>query len=87
MKIRRSVFEKLMPETIADKKGIYQFFRTGVLFPEDPEWWGEDSYFCKTWNNLGGTIYIEPDINFKHWGMTAYPGNYHEYLLSKAIDD
>jgi len=86
MRVNRRVFDQLIPDTIKDKTGTYQFFRTGVVFENDNNWYGEDNYFCKTWTDYGGEIFIEPNINFKHYGIQAYEGNYHEYLLGRMVD-
>lgn len=86
MRIQRHVFETLKDITLTDEENVYQFFRTGVVVEGDPNWWGEDSYFCKRWIDAGGEIFVEPDINFTHHGIQRFPGNYHEYLLGRSID-
>jgi hypothetical protein len=53
-------------------------------------WWGEDYAFSRRWNAMGGEIWIIPDLNLTHHSDTAYPGNFHQFLLrqpggSKAI--
>ena len=45
-------------------------------------WWGEDYAFSRNWRDCGGEIWIVPDLNLTHHSATtAYPGNYHEFLL------
>lgn len=87
MKISRSVFEKMGAhyKLKPDSNGIVHFFDTGMRLPGD-EWWGEDSYFCKRWRDMGETMYVEPRINFTHIGIKRYTGNLHEYLLSRSVD-
>ena len=46
-------------------------------------WWGEDARFCRLWTDLGGEIWIDPDIEFNHTGPKTYVGNYHEFLKKK----
>ena len=42
---------------------------------------GEDVYFQNKFRQAGGKLYIEPKIDFEHWGVKGWKGNYHEYLL------
>lgn len=45
-------------------------------------WYGEDMAFSRRWIDLGGEIWIVPDLDLNHHsGGKAYEGNYHEYLL------
>lgn len=45
-------------------------------------WWGEDYAFSRRWHACGGEIWVVPDINLTHnTADTAYPGNYHQFLL------
>lgn len=45
-------------------------------------WWGEDYAFSRNWKDLGGEIWIVPDVSLTHHSKDAdYPGNYHEFLL------
>lgn len=46
-------------------------------------WWGEDYAFCRNWRALGGDVWIVPDLELTHHTKeAAFPGNFHEYLLS-----
>lgn len=49
-------------------------------------WWGEDAAFGRRWNDCGGELWLIPMLNITHHSSdgTAYPGNYHEYLLRQA---
>lgn len=46
-------------------------------------WYGEDYAFSRRWNDLGGEIWIIPDLDLVHYGAdgTAHGGSFHEYLL------
>lgn len=48
-------------------------------------WYGEDYAFCRRWREMGGQVWCVPDLSLTHHGAdgTAYPGNYHEYLLRR----
>jgi hypothetical protein len=42
---------------------------------------GEDFSFCRRWNDLGGDIWLIPDLNIDHHSATeAYPGNLHQFM-------
>lgn len=90
MKVERSVFERLIkayPEQeYYGKKGGNIVDRHYDLFPQgvyNKQWLGEDYSFCRLWTNIGGKIWVMPDVNIVHYSKKdAYPGNYHEYLKS-----
>jgi hypothetical protein len=86
MRVNRQVFEKMQMGMQCDERGIYPFFKTGMVYPDDPNWYGEDAYFCKRWRSMGGKIWLEPRINFIHYGINGFSGNYHEYLMGRRID-
>lgn len=53
-------------------------------------WWGEDYAFSRNWTDIGGEIWLVPDIDVAHnsgpgaasEGKPAiYPGNFHRYML------
>lgn len=84
MKIKRTVFEKLaqkdpdnyyMDNAQKPPKVVYNFF--GRMPPL-----GEDTSFCKRWRDIGGKIWVEPNVTINHYGFKAYTGNYHEFLLN-----
>jgi len=54
-------------------------FNHGV---HDRVWYGEDMAFCRRWRDLGGEIYIVPNLNLTHHARdgSAYPGNYTDFL-------
>ena len=43
----------------------------------------EDNVFCRKWHNLGGKVYIDPNMTCNHIGVKKYGGNFMEYI--KAI--
>jgi hypothetical protein len=82
LKIERQVFERLAeahpnwkrpgfdsqsPEVRAK---YYKFFR----FPEEDDR-GEDYALCDAWRDLGGRIWIDPDIRLGHIGSTEFSGD------------
>lgn len=47
-------------------------------------WYGEDYAFSRRWAELGGSIWLLPNLNLGHHSATkAYPGNFHEFLLAQ----
>lgn len=45
-------------------------------------WYGEDYAFSRNWRDLGGEIWIVPDLDISHHTAdTKYVGNYHQHLL------
>lgn len=45
-------------------------------------WYGEDYAFSRNWIDIGGEIWVIPDLQLDHHTTTeAYPGNFHEFLL------
>lgn len=95
LRIHRSVFEKIIegyPELAfwgMNKEGerinvSHDFFPQGVV---RNRWLGEDYAFCNLWTELGGEIWVVPDIDFVHYDTEPtnkepipYPGNFHDYL-------
>ena len=45
---------------------------------------GKDIYFQQRFQECGGTVWLEPDVSIKHWGVKAWEGNYQEYLLEQS---
>lgn len=47
-------------------------------------WWGEDYAFSRNWCDIGGEIWLVPDLDLAHHTTEkAYLGNFHEFLLSQ----
>jgi len=86
MRIKREVIEKMV-EAYPELKYIeygresYNLFGTYIT---DKYLWGDDYAFCNRWKDIGGQLWIEPDIDFVHIGTKKYKGNYHKFLLCSA---
>ena len=84
LSIKREVFDKISEKNphLAYKeaklgedeyKDYFDFFPQGV---KNGRWVGEDFAFCELWTAAGGSIFVAPDIEFKHHrGDKAYTGN------------
>lgn len=87
LRMRRSVVERMaegQPKyPWRDLNGHTEFianiFRTGY-HEATGERAGEDVDFCWRWADMGGEMWIDPDINFSHNGRKRYVGN-----LSQSI--
>ena len=90
LRITRSALEKMIIaysdrayKNIIDDKGTLGE-TTWDLFPQgiyNGRWIGEDFAFCNLWTDIGGEIWIVPDLTFTHHGKPfTSTGNYHEFL-------
>jgi len=85
---KRVVFEKLMNRFTAlkckthdEKHNKYGYGLYHTSQPPDG-YRTEDQNFCDLWAEVGGKIWVYPDMNFGHFGTKEYKGNYHEYLMN-----
>lgn len=82
--IRRNAFERLMsahPElhydgpnglTADQDKFVYAFFECLIV---DGHYLSEDYGFCHRWKQLGGEIWLDPNIRLNHHGNYTYEGD------------
>jgi len=79
MCIKKDVFIKMREKypDYAYENG-YAYFHCSVRALNDTprQWYGEDVDFCHKWVSMGGEIWCEPDIDFKHCGMKIWDCNY-----------
>jgi len=83
MRIRRSVFDKLLP--FQSKHGKEN--PTAVFFERrfnGPTRDGGDVTFCRKWIEVGGTVVVDPFFKFGHIGENRWQGKFIEYL---AVDE
>jgi len=90
LRMKRVVIDKMIeayPELEYKEYGrtSYNLFGTYI---SDNYLWGDDYAFCNRWKKIGGQLWIDPDIDFKHIGIKTWKGNYHKYLLAlKVLQD
>jgi hypothetical protein len=54
-------------------------------------WWGEDYAFARRWNEIGGQIWLVPNLCIDHHtSEQVFKGNFHEFMMrqpggSKAV--
>lgn len=63
----------------SDPNGSVDLFNHGAHMGV---WYGEDMAFSRRWSDLGGDIWLVPDLDLTHWdGDKPYPGNLHQFLM------
>jgi hypothetical protein len=55
-----------------------------VAGSEIAQFWGEDFYFAERWREMGGEIWVDPDVNFSHRGSKAWVGNFMDAVKQVA---
>lgn len=86
MSLSRDVFEILrdaFPDRTYEHFGhsVHCYFHAPFA---DGRLYGEDSAFCKDWRDLGGHIYLDPELSITHWdGARPYPGHIGNWLKSR----
>jgi len=86
MAIKRSVFERLVaayPELnyvpdslgVADQGLHYRFFDV-MVDPKTRRYLSEDYGFCRLWEALGESIYVDANSNLTHQGAKLYWGDF-----------
>lgn len=87
MSLSRNVFEKLKaahPDREFDHMGhkMHCYFEMPFI---NSRLSGEDGFFCKSWCDIGGKIYLDPMIALTHWDFkpVPYKGNIGNWLRSR----
>jgi hypothetical protein len=53
---------------------MYALFDT-MIDPDSRRYLSEDYMFCRTWQNMGGTVYLDPRTALNHVGHYTFRGN------------
>jgi len=88
MRVTRAMLEKMIAaypetefhvETMADSKvyALFESWRDGNLK------YGEDYSFCRRWREIGGKIWIDPEILMGHVGFKTFHGHIGDWLRSR----
>ena len=49
--------------------------------------WGEDTAFCNDWREIGGQVWLDPNLTLTHvGGNPAFPGNIGAWLKSRPTE-
>lgn len=82
------LFMERFPDLVIDAD--HEGFRSPDLFNHGAfqgVWWGEDYAFCRRWREIGGSIWLLPDLNIDHHGRDqVWKGNFHRFLLRHATE-
>jgi hypothetical protein len=58
--------------------GLFEAYKIG-----DGHKLGDDYAFCRRWRDLGGQIWVDPEIKMAHIGNAAFVGHLGDYLRSR----
>ncbi len=77
--LSRSVFEKFKAHYTGRECNhmghpMYGYFQ--MVF-KDGAMYSEDTYFCKEWREMGGQVFLDPDIKLAHWDHKYVPYTSH----------
>lgn len=83
LRINRSVFDAVEPQNYETDDGQkwLGWFHSGV---RDGRYVGEDAGFCIKWRQLGGKLYIVPDMTLAHVGTRVYQGNFAKWMREQT---
>lgn len=99
MLIKRSCFEKLIDSypnlkydddtgslSEEEKKSTYAFFNS-YIDPHRNRFLSEDYGFCRYWQDISGSIWVDPTITLTHVGRIKYVGTMLTYLQDMTVGD
>lgn len=86
--INRNVFEaftKQWPERVQSHLDHISYTYFQMPFHEGIAY-GEDYYFCKEWRELGGKVFLDPEIRLTHWSFapTPFEGHIGNWLKNRS---
>jgi hypothetical protein len=60
----------------------------GVAVPSEMgTWWGEDYFFAERWREMGGEVWVDPEIEFTHRGSKAWKACFGDSVRATAERD
>lgn len=91
MRIKRHVLEKMadkfgtfkdidLENGVGVVKDYYNIFECGPAPSANMLFWGEDYTFCKKWLAMGGSIWIDPNMEFTHRGNKKWTDNMFNHI-------
>ena len=88
MRLSRSMLERMVTEhpdsEFTDENAPHG--KGWALFDnihEGRAYWGEDFSFCKRWRDIGGQIWVDPEIKMGHIGNKTFSGSLGGWLKSR----
>ena len=89
MKINRHAFENVGAYPYKERNGttMLDWFPTGLNLA-DGVLYGEDYGFCRIWREQGGTVWLDPSIQLKHWESAArcFTGDPKAWLEKQVVN-
>ena len=87
LSLSRKVFELL--KAAHPERGYEHFGKTAhayFLMPfVEGHLYGEDSFFCREWRDLGGQVFLDPELWLTHWDFNRpYLGHIGRWLKARA---
>ena len=86
----REAIERTRPnlntyKSVIDKEGTIGTFLECFRCNIEPDGGriGEDIYFQRRYKEAGGMIWCEPNVNFQHFGVKGWAGNFNDYCMTK----
>lgn len=99
LRIKRRVLDKMnatvgwYTDATGGGEKVRNVFEMG-WWPDDPkdltgkgEWWGEDFAWSRRWLEMGGELWVDPDIDFGHRGSKAWTANFLKQGIEPSIKD
>jgi hypothetical protein len=68
---------------VKDGKKSTQFFSRIIV---DGTIYCQDMAFSKRWRDIGGELWIDPNVSITHWGMVPHEGNLDAHLRALKRD-
>jgi hypothetical protein len=92
MKISRNCIAKMIEAY--PKTGFHHECKTKQFYPlfdyiydEKLKYkWGEDYSFCIRWREIGGQVWVDPEIEMGHIGLKCFQGHFGNWLKSRIIE-
>jgi hypothetical protein len=80
MCIKRNVIEKIIEshkeiEYVAEKDDSISWAIFDTFIDEDKRYLSEDYTFCRRWQNIGGKVWLDPEVKLDHFGTFVYSGS------------
>jgi hypothetical protein len=86
MSLSRNVFKVIKDSAPGREYENYgEVFNCYFEMPfKDRTLYGEDGYFCKSWRDAGGKIFIDPELEITHWDFNKpYAGHIGKWLKNR----
>jgi hypothetical protein len=91
LRIRRDCLEQMIgayenlryqpPPISGEAEARYSLFDTSI---DGEEFLGEDYTFCNRWRAIGGTVWVDPDVNLRHYGSKPFSGVLRQVLRASG---